>query len=448
MIARDPDMRRDSDLQTLLDCAVSAPQPSAPSRWLAPYVLCVDLAAIGLLLTTLPGLPPRLWLNLLVFVPVAVLAESWTVTMPRRVEISLSFPLYYAAAVLFGPCFGILTAMTSTLLADGLLRRKGIARTAFGAGQFALCSGLAGLAFEALKAGSDFRLTSNALAYAMAAIAYVLVNTTLATAAFSLLGQPYARVWLHALREGGVFFAAMALVGALVANAYVQSPWTLLCFPLLIWVFYKGFRLFAQLRTETDNALVVLANTIDRRDRYTYEHSVRVARYVANVATRLALPADQIDMIVSAARVHDLGKISIDNRILLKDGPLTDEERQEINTHPAAGAELAGQFRTFGAGATIIRHHHERWDGTGYPDGVAGEEIPLGARIIAVADVYDAMTSDRPYRAALTHEVAIAELTRGSGSQFDARVVDAFLAHVEQQPAFALSRPKASRAYL
>ena len=123
-----------------------------------------------------------------------------------------------------------------------------------------------------------------------------------------------------------------------------------------------------------------------------------------------------------------MGKIAIDNRILFKEGPLTDEERRQVNTHPAAGAELAGQFSLYGQGADIIRHHHERWDGTGYPDGLAGDAIPLGARTIAVADVYDAMTSDRPYRRALSHEVAVSELIRGSGTQFDARAVEAFLA--------------------
>jgi HD-GYP domain-containing protein (c-di-GMP phosphodiesterase class II) len=203
---------------------------------------------------------------------------------------------------------------------------------------------------------------------------------------------------------------------------------TLLYFPLLVWVIYKGFRLFAHLRNDTGKALVVLANTIDKRDTYTYQHSARVADYVGHIAARLNLPAEEIDLIVSAAHVHDLGKIAIDNRILFKEGPLTDEERQQVNLHPAAGAELAGQFSLYGEGADIIRHHHERWNGTGYPDGLAGEAIPLGARIIAVADVYDAMTSDRPYRRALSHEVALSELIRGSGTQFDARVLEAFLA--------------------
>jgi hypothetical protein len=422
------------------DGTVSASHLRRVSRWLIPYVIGVDLAGLLILLTTLPGLPPQLWANLALFIAIATLAESWTVPMRRQGEISLSFVVNYAAAVLFGPCFGVLTALGASLLAEALVRRKGLARTAFAAGQFAVCAGLTGLVFDALRAGPGYSLTSNAPAFAAAAVVFVLVNSALGTGTIALHGRPFVHLWPQALREGGIFYMAMAPLGALVANAYAQSPWTLLYFPLLVWVFYKGFRLYAQLRTETDNAIVVLANTIDRRDRYTYEHSARVARHVAEIATRLDLPAEEIDLIVSAAQVHDLGKISIDNRILFKEGPITEEERQQINTHPAAGAELAGQFSMYRTGAEIIHHHHERWDGKGYPDGLAGEAIPLGARIIAVADVYDAMTSDRPYRAALSHEVALAELLRGSGSQFDARVVEAFLTPAEDEsPAAAPS---------
>jgi HD-GYP domain-containing protein (c-di-GMP phosphodiesterase class II) len=204
--------------------------------------------------------------------------------------------------------------------------------------------------------------------------------------------------------------------------------------------------LFAHLRDDTDKALEVLANTIEQRDIYTHQHSERVAAYVADIAARLNLPAPDAELIVSAAHVHDLGKIAIDNRILFKEGPLTDEERLQVNTHPAAGAELAGQSSMYGEGADIIRHHHERWDGTGYPDGLAGNAIPLGARIIAVADVYDAMTSDRPYRRALSHDIAVSELVRGSGTQFDARVLEAFLARPDNQGPVAMPSGEPARS--
>jgi len=143
----------------------------------------------------------------------------------------------------------------------------------------------------------------------------------------------------------------------------------------------------------------------------------------------MELTPRDVDLLVAAARVHDLGKIATDNRVLFKQSSLTMDERRLIQAHPGDGGELAGRFSMFRDGRRFIRHHHERWDGKGYPDGLAGEDIPLGARIIAVADSYDAMTSDRPYRKALPHEVALIELRRGAGTQFDPRVVDAFLVH-------------------
>ena len=417
--------------------AGSGPFQTRRPRWLLPYVVAVVAAGLTTILATLPGLPQHRWTELVLFILFAALAESWTVPTTAQGEVSLSFAVNFAAAVLFGPCFGALTACAGGL-AYGMVRRKGVVSTAFNAGQFAVAGGLTGLAFDALKAGPHLSLTADALACAVAAVVYIVVNCGLGGGAIALCGRPFMHQWLLALREGGIFYLAMAPLGALAANAYEQSPWTLLYFPLLVWVIYKGFGLFAHLRDDTGKALVVLANTIDQRDTYTYQHSARVAGYVGHIAARLNLPADEIDLVVSAAHVHDLGKIAIDNRILFKEGPLTDEERQQVNLHPAAGAELAGQFSLFGEGADIIRHHHERWNGAGYPDGLVGEAIPLGARIIAVADVYDAMTSDRPYRRALSHEVALSELIRGAGTQFDAQVVEAFLAPEAGQAAGAV----------
>ena len=417
--------------------AGSSPFQTRRPRWLLPYVVAVVAAGLTTIVATLPGLPQQRWTELALFVVVAALAEFWTVPTTVQGDVSLSFAVIYAAAVLFGPCFAALTACAGSLLADRIARRTGAMKMAFNASQVAVAGGMTGLAFDALRAGPHLSLTSNALAYAGAAVVYVILNATLSSGAVALTGRPFVHQWLRALREGGIFYFAMAPLGALAANAYEQSPWTLLYFPLLVWVIYKGFRLFAHLRADTDKALVVLANTIDQRDTYTYQHSARVAGYVGHIAARLNLPADEIDLIVSAAQVHDLGKIAIDNRILFKEGPLTDEERRQVNLHPAAGAELAGQFSMYGEGADIIRYHHERWNGSGYPDGLAGEAIPLGARIIAVADVYDAMTSDRPYRRALSHEVALSELIRGSGTQFDSRVVEAFLAPEAGQAAGA-----------
>jgi len=152
-----------------------------------------------------------------------------------------------------------------------------------------------------------------------------------------------------------------------------------------------------------------------------------VAAYAEAIAGELGLDADDVDVIVSAARVHDLGKIGIPDAILLKPGDLTHDEMATMWTHPGAGAEILGQFHLFREGTRLARHHHEWYDGSGYPDGVAGEDIPLGARILAVADAYDAMTSDRPYRRALRRDDAVERLKAGQGSQFDPMVVGAMI---------------------
>ena len=226
----------------------------------------------------------------------------------------------------------------------------------------------------------------------------------------------------------GILYVSMAPLGALLAFACQDSRWNLLYFPVLILVIYTGFQLFERLQRETGQALVLLAETVDKRDEYTCAHSLRVAEYAGQVARRLALPRKEIDLIVSAARVHDLGKIATDNSILHKPTSLTEKERRTVVAHPGNDSDIAGQFSMYRSGRQFIRHHHERWDGRGYPDGLAGTQIPLGARIIAVADADDAMTSDRSFRAALAPGVALGELRCGAGRQFDPDVVETFIA--------------------
>jgi HD-GYP domain-containing protein (c-di-GMP phosphodiesterase class II) len=190
---------------------------------------------------------------------------------------------------------------------------------------------------------------------------------------------------------------------------------------------------------QTRQALIALADTIDARDTSTYQHSQRVAEYAGMIARQMRLPYDEVELIITSARLHDLGKIGIDNVMLHKPGPLSNEERREFQRHSSIGEALVGYFPAFGVGRDIVRHHHEHFNGRGYPNGKRGEETPLGARILAVADAYDAMTSDRPYRSAMSKETATARLKAASGTQFDPQVVEAFLA--------ALAREEEERGY-
>jgi HD-GYP domain-containing protein (c-di-GMP phosphodiesterase class II) len=133
------------------------------------------------------------------------------------------------------------------------------------------------------------------------------------------------------------------------------------------------------------------------------------------------------ELVASAARVHDIGKIGLPDSVLLNEGKLNEQEVAIMQTHPDAGAQLLRRYHEFSRGIDIVRHHHERWDGLGYPAGLKGQTIPFGARIVAVADSFDAMTSDRPYRQGMSSEVACGILTAGKGTQWDAEVVDAFI---------------------
>jgi diguanylate cyclase (GGDEF)-like protein/putative nucleotidyltransferase with HDIG domain len=172
-------------------------------------------------------------------------------------------------------------------------------------------------------------------------------------------------------------------------------------------------------------AAASLARAVDARDTYTGRHSERVARLAASVATRMGLAADEVELTRLAGSLHDLGKLAIPEEILRKPGPLTDPERMVLERHPQIGFRMLESLGIDPVSAWVL-HHHERWDGTGYPDGLPGEAIPLGARIIFVADAFDAMTSERVYRDRLDASEALAELSRCAGTQFDPEVVAAF----------------------
>ncbi|MBE3585474.1 MAG: PocR ligand-binding domain-containing protein [Thermoanaerobacter sp.] len=189
----------------------------------------------------------------------------------------------------------------------------------------------------------------------------------------------------------------------------------------------ENARLYSSLREYYLNVVQALAAALEARDAYTRGHSLRVAKLARLCARFLGLGAGEQEQVYMAGLLHDIGKIGVRENILLKPGPLTPEERKEMQGHPEVGARILEPAGFPGGVTAAVRHHHEDYGGGGYPDGLSGEEIPLLARIIRVADAYDAMTSARPYRKALTPDQAFNELKRCAGSQFDPRVVEAFL---------------------
>jgi putative nucleotidyltransferase with HDIG domain len=182
----------------------------------------------------------------------------------------------------------------------------------------------------------------------------------------------------------------------------------------------------AQLTRSYMATVRALSNAVEARDAYTGKHAERVAAYGIEIARALGIARPEGPEIEFGFLLHDIGKVAIPDAILYKPGALTDAERRLMSTHPAVGAEIVGGIEFLQEAAKVVRSHHERWDGTGYPDGLAGEAIPLAARVFAVADVFDALTTDRPYRPAISLSDARETILRGSGSHFDPAVVDAF----------------------
>ncbi len=188
------------------------------------------------------------------------------------------------------------------------------------------------------------------------------------------------------------------------------------------------------------SAIQSLAVALEAKDRYTAGHSQRVSRFAMMIARGLELPAPEVRIIGQIGLLHDIGKIGMDDKVLNKPDKLTPEEFEMVKQHPVIGAQILAPVRSLEGHISGIRHHHESWDGRGYPDGLQGEAIPFTARIVCLADSFDAMTSTRPYRPGRTLEQAIEEMRRCAGTQFDARCVGAFVTilqrEIEPAPAF------------
>ncbi|MBN1794878.1 MAG: HD domain-containing protein [Candidatus Omnitrophica bacterium] len=197
---------------------------------------------------------------------------------------------------------------------------------------------------------------------------------------------------------------------------------------------FQNIKMHEEMQESYITTIAALATALDERDRYTRWHSENVTRYALALACELHLGIFQTEVLRRAALLHDIGKIGIRDDILLKAGKLTDEEHIQITLHPQKGEEIVRPLPFLRDSALLIRHHHERYDGGGYPDGIKGEAIELGARIMAIADSFDAMTSDRVYRKALSLDMAKNELINNKGTQFDPELVDCFIRILGHNP--------------
>lgn len=382
----------------------------------------------------------------------AALSERGRVRLGENIEASISLiPTVFAAAV-FGPLAAMVVAVMSFAgeFPHVLPRERRLAVLDRGSPYLrwgiysclrSLSGGFAGLA--AWAASSAFGTNTEGVAMATLAAAIVAEPLDVAFAALTMrLRGGRAREVVSAL--GPVALASIPLytpIVGLLGIAYRQlSPWTLALFfvPALaaqrLFALYQSQRELAEGLTSVNERLsranlsfaTALVATLDARDRYTAGHSAAVAIYARDIASRMGFSEDDAELAHVCGLVHDIGKIGLPAGLLEKPGALTLEERREMQRHSEIGEGILAKVDSYAEIALVVRHHHERVDGQGYPDGLADQEIPLLSRIIAVADAYNAMTSDRPYRDAMPSRVARLRLAQAVDTQFDTGVVAAF----------------------
>jgi HD-GYP domain-containing protein (c-di-GMP phosphodiesterase class II) len=372
------------------------------------------------------------WLGFFLFVLLAILAEWLPVKLPHGGTVSVGFAMWCAAIFLFQPFFAALVAIVAIIgdiFADRRDTGKWLLQVCFNSGQLAISVGVSALLFQYLK----YTLPAGSLFMGIAAIAswltLLIINTSLVTVAFAFSrGLSPQAVWISNMRWAIPNSLALMPLGYLIAQIYLQSgPWGVILFFIPLLIARYSFQAYIDLRENFLDTIRSLTAALDAKDPYTRGHSDRVAGYVVEIARRLKMPEDQVEDLKYIALLHDAGKIGTSEQILHKPGRLNDDEFQKMQCHSAIGADIVRNVKMLAKGAEIIRHHHERWDGRGYPDGKKGDEIPVSSRIIAVADAFDAMISDRPYRAAMSPEAALQEITRCAGTQLDPRIVQAFV---------------------
>jgi putative nucleotidyltransferase with HDIG domain len=368
----------------------------------------------------------------------AALAQRGRIELGRSLHASIStFPVLLSAA-LFGPLAAMAVAIAS-MLGEGF---KPFTRWSTYAASRAVTGAAAGAVALELQRVSAGDLGSVLLLAGGTTLCLQALDISFGAVVFKLRGHGDLRLLIKDVTP--LLFASVPLyapvVGLLVYGYQAVSPWVLPLFlaPALAaqrsFVLYQAERRLAGDLAEANRHLeranlsfaTALVATLDARDRYTAGHSAAVAVYARDIATRLGLEPDQQQLAHLCGLVHDIGKIGLPPGLLEKPGALTLEERRQMEEHSVIGERILAKVDDYAEIANIVRHHHERVDGQGYPDGLVADAVPLISRILAVADAYNAMTSDRPYRDAMPSQVARLRLAQAVESQFDTTVVAAF----------------------
>ena len=390
------------------------------------YISALTIAAVLLMVYLLDKYTISDYGLLIVFSVLSAIAETFLIPLPKIGAVSVSFALTFSAIILTDPLTAAIITAAGVIFRIPYSESRGrvhifnnpIYKTVFNVSQYIINAGVAGLIYVHINNILNFSFkVFNPIAGAVCLIIYLLLNSFFMAVLMAFIWKNYLLGFFN--------ITLVSLLGIVVAFSYDSygSGGILLFFIPLMLARYT-FKLYLDMRKNYFETLNVLVRAIEANDPYTSGHSMRVSAYSEAIATQLGLPQSKIDLIKSAALLHDIGKIGIDKSILNKKERLEKEEFEQIKAHPEIGAGIIADLSNLSNISDIIRHHHERNDGKGYPDGLSHDDIPLETSILTIADSFDAMTTNRPYRSSLSLEAALKEIKDNAGTQFNPDIVD------------------------
>ena len=395
------------------------------------YLLLIKITAIEYLF--IPD--GRNIAGLIIFLCLSVIVElNPRPYLSGQGQYSMGAEIDRATIVLFGPFWATLVTLVTYLFAHSYRRKNDIEKLIFNVFQFTLTVGLSGLTFV-LAGGTinEIKFPSILLPLILSISVYSFVNKTLLCLYWSIeRNESFLSLWSKNVQWQIIYDYASIPFSLFTIYMYLLptrwAPWGLLVVFGPLYLMNKSYTIYSNLKENYKETITALVDIIEASDPYTSGHSKRVAKYSKKLAEGLKLRYNEIDDIEMAAILHDIGKIGREfQEILNKPSSLNPEELKLMHSHPTISFNLISRITFLKKINKMVLHHHELYDGSGKPDGISGEEIPLGARIIAIADAFDAMTSDRPYRKALPRSYAINELKKFSGIQFDPYLVEVWL---------------------
>ncbi len=356
----------------------------------------------------------------------------------NQAEITISLALTLSMAFILPPIYTILTKTFANTLAGILKRKKDFLvqwyKVLFNTAYLSIVAGLTSITFHVLYQQSlPFTSVTNIIALIAGGTVYFFLETTILFVLLAHLNEvPFHEFWAKNIKAAGLELLTLFPLGYLIIFIYIKNFWIeILLIPLFIAI-YLASQEKIDIIKQTEDTLYALAKLEDDKFPDTMAHSERSGNLAALLCEKLGKTGKEREIIFKAARLHDIGKISIPDAIINKKDRLTEEEFIKIKEHPIKGADLVKHLVSFQDGAKYILYHHERWDGKGYPEGLKETNIPIGSRIICVVDSFDAMISNRPYKKAKTIKEALLEIKKESGRQFDPEIAKVFIKMVEE----------------